>query len=118
MPINKIHQKGAISIILALIILSATLVISLGVAGLMIAQSKMAIQASKSIKAFYAADAGAEWCLYQLRKGEDCLLPPGAPLDNGATWEVAVQDGVKSWTIQSTGRYGDTSRRIEVVQEK
>jgi len=58
-------QKGATTLILSFLILSVLMIVAVGSAITMVAQLNMASQSSDSVKAFYAADAGAERCFYQ-----------------------------------------------------
>lgn len=69
---NKNYTKGA-SIFLAVMILSSLLAIGLGVTAIILPQLKITENIDDSIKAIFAADAGVERCLYNIRKeGGDC----------------------------------------------
>lgn len=107
------HQKGATAILLAVLILSMLLIIGLGVSALIISQIKMSTQAGQSVAAFYAAEAGAERCLYEVRKKGANSCPSGT-LDNNATYSVTAQITGDSGQISSIGRFGQTSRKIEL----
>jgi hypothetical protein len=85
------------------------LIIGLGVSALIINQLKMSIDAGQSVLAFYAADAGAERCLYYVRKGGAAC--DSVVLSNGARFEA---QRVNSTTIRSLGSFGATSRRVEL----
>jgi uncharacterized protein (UPF0333 family) len=113
-----ISQKGAVSIILAILLLSVLLVIGLGISILMIQQIKMSGQAGRSVVAYYAAEAGAERCLYEVRKNGavSCLddnnwvqLDTASPF-NEASYK-ATYNG--SDIIESTGRFRGTNRKVE-----
>lgn len=107
------NQKGATAILLAVLILSILLIIGLGVSALMIGQIKMSAQAGQSVQAFYAADAGAERCLYEVRKKGSNSCPSGT-LDNNAAYSVTVSISEESGQISSIGRFAQTSRKIEL----
>ena len=127
-----ILQKGAVSIILAVLLLSISLVIGLGISILMIQQIKMSGQAGRSVVAFYAAEAGAERCLYQTRCVEaetptaECIAETGPGLDqgcasigggtsgildSGATYQATRESDT---SITSTGQSRETNRKIEL----
>ena len=107
------NQKGATAILLAVLILSILLIIGLGVSNLMISQIKMSAQTGQSVQAFYAAEAGAERCLYEVRKKGANNCPSGT-LDNNATYSVTTDIKIDSGQINSIGRFGQTSRKIEL----
>lgn len=114
---RKGGEEGAISILLSLLMLSMLLSIGLGVSVLMFQQIKMTIQSGQSVVAFYAADAGAEECFYQVNQETTIGCDDGltatisCSLDNGATCS-AEYDGEGS--IISTGRYGNADRALEL----
>lgn len=111
------NQKGATAILISVVLLSIILAIALSVANIMVAQIRMAGEISNSIPAFYAADAAAEKCLFQIRKtkGVECddslVAKTVFTLDNGATAE-----GQKTLVnqIQSSGNFGGTKRSAEL----
>ena len=111
-------QQGAISIFLSVLLLSVILLIALGVSSLMIAQLKMSGQVGYSVVAFYAAEAGAERCLYEVRKSgagscpfTDVQLETVSPFDN--VFYTVTYNG--SDTIKSIGQYLGTSRKVELT---
>ena len=113
-----ISQKGAVSIILAVLLLSVLLVIGLGISILMIQQIKMSGQAGRSVVAYYAAEAGAEKCLYEVRKNEAVSCPDDAnwvQLDTVSPFNEAYYKTTYngSDTIESTGRFRGTTRKVE-----
>lgn len=111
---NIFSQKGAISIVLAVMIMSMIVVITASMSALMIQQIKMSGQSGYSVIAFYAADAGAEQCLYDLRKGgaTDCLYA-NVPLDSVPSAKyTTTYDG--SGVITSKGEYKGVGRKLEV----
>lgn len=109
--LNKIQQKGAVAIILAVLLLSVLSVIGLGIAVLMTNQIVMSGQVGNSVVAYYAAEAGSEECLYELRHGSGSC-PASGLLDNGADYDVSY-NGVD--TIQSIGHFEGADRKIEIT---
>ncbi len=78
----------------------------------------MVNEMASSVPAFYAADAGAEKCLYQVRKttSEGCDSAASrqttVSLDNGATGQATFNGAAK---INASGVYKDTKRNVEVT---
>lgn len=65
----KLHkQKGAVSVILSILILSILLTISLALAGLVTQQIKLSSQTGDSAGAYAAADSGVEFALYYINR--------------------------------------------------
>jgi hypothetical protein len=108
---SKKFQKGAVSILLAVLILSMISVISIGISVLIIQQIKMSGQSGQSVVAFYAADAGAEKCLYQVRKNGAANCSYNDTLSNGAEY-ITNYNGTD--TITSIGQFMDASRKVEL----
>ncbi len=112
-----INQRGAIEILLSILILAVILLIGMGISALTLAQIKMAMQAGQSVQALYAAEAGAEKCLYQTREASgECATVGntinGALLNDKATYR-AKRDEIKK--ITSSGSFGEVSRKIEIT---
>lgn len=109
-------QKGATAILLAVLMLSVMLVIGLGVSALITNQLGMSVDAGQSVLSFYAADAGAEACLYQTRHSQNPCANVGGSLSgsltNGANFTA---QRTNNKTIRSTGFFGKTSRRVELT---
>ncbi|MBU1255598.1 hypothetical protein KKE74_03580 [Patescibacteria group bacterium] len=110
---NNISQKGVISILLATLILSIISVIAFGISALMLQQIKMSRQMGDSTVAFYAAESGAERCLYEARKGSDVCNFTDIPLDfdSNAKYTVTYNGSNK---IESTGEFRNTTRKVEL----
>jgi len=116
-----ISQKGATSVIIATLLLSVLLVIGLGVAILMLQQIRMSGQVGQSVVAFYAADAGAEKCIYQIRKetttGCDDTGQISETIGSG-TYQASytanyIRNGLD--TITSIGQFLVTNRKVELT---
>ena len=108
-------QKGVITILLSVLILGVVSVITLGISFLMFQQIKLSRQIGHSVVAFYAADAGAERCLYEVRKnGAGACLFNDVQLDfDGNAKYSTSYDG--SDEITSIGQFIDTSRKVELT---
>jgi len=112
-------EQGATAILLVVFILSIILLVSLTAANIMVAEIKMSREIANSIPAFYAADAGAEQCLYEARKGalgDTCFWPANGIINinlvgNGAT---AVAQRTSDIQITSSGVFSQTNRKIEI----
>jgi hypothetical protein len=107
-------ERGAAAILLTVLILSVVLVIGLGASAIMLNQVKMSSVVSKSMKAFYAADAGVEKCLFEIGQSDSCNIPL-TNLDNGSSFQSQGNDSSKM--LQSAGFFNDTSRKIQVTWE-
>lgn len=109
-------EKGAVAILLSILVLSVLLVIGLTVSLVIINQLGMSTQAAQSVKAFYAADSGAEECFFQARRQQGACSAVGGSLSenltNGANF---MAQRLNETIIQSTGFFGKTSRRVELT---
>lgn len=113
----KTNQRGQTAIILAILVLAAILTIGLGLSALALNQIKTMRAVGFSVEALYAADAGAEQCLYQVRQatGSECGAAGGGTtsitLSNGSSFTATKSAGR---LIDSLGKYQTTSRKIEL----
>jgi len=110
---NNISQKGVISIVLATLILSIISVITFGISALMLQQIKMSKQMGNSVIAFYAAESGAERCLYEARKGSGVcgFINISLDFDSNAKYTTTYNG---SNEIKSTGEFRNTTRKVEL----
>jgi len=111
---NIFQQQGAISILLAVLLLAELSVISLGIATLTIKQIRMSGQVGQSVVAYYAAEAGAERCLYDIRKSGAVSCPytdVSLSFDSNAKYSTSYNG---SDTITSIGQFKDTNRKVEL----
>jgi hypothetical protein len=111
---KNIFTKGAVTILLSVLLLSILLVIGLGVSALMLQQIKLSGQIGKSVVAFYAADSGAEKCLYDVRQLSAGSCPySGVPLDfdSQATYTTSY-NGTNQ--ITSIGQFRGAGRKVEL----
>ncbi|MFH1712567.1 MAG: hypothetical protein ABH896_00040 [Candidatus Jacksonbacteria bacterium] len=104
-------QRGATTILLAFFIMNVLLLISLTAANIMIFDIRMSAEIANSVPAFYAADAGSEWCLYQVRILEAVPCSVAKTLSNGATFNATSGANL----VNSAGTYGNIKRDIEVT---
>lgn len=110
-------QRGATTILLAFFVMNVLLLISLAAASIAILNIKMLEGIADPVLAFYAADAAAEKCLYELRvlaDGSGCGADPGstsASLYGGTVIPVATRAGN---IITSVGKFKETQRKVEV----
>lgn len=118
---NKIKninfQKGAVSILFSVLLLSLLMIISTSVFILMFQQMKMSGQTGHSVVAFYAAESGAEKCLYEIRNdtGSGCDIPGGGTITNTFTNQANYQTTFNgSNEIISVGKYLETTRRLKL----
>lgn len=111
-------QKGATTILLAFFVMNVLLITSLTAANVMVFNIKMSADIANSIPAYYAADAAAEKCLYQMRIIVDGVT--GCSADGGLT-SVSLYGGTvtpvatrASSKITSVGQYKGTQRKVEI----
>ena len=116
---KNISQQGAISILLAVLLLAELSVIGLGIAALTIKQIRMSGQVGQSVVAYYAAEAGAEKCLYQVRKsteeGCDDTGQISETVGSGDYQASYIADYNGSDTITSIGQFESTNRKVELT---
>jgi len=103
-------QRGATAILLSFFIMNILLLVSLTAASIMIFNIRMSAEIADSVPAFYAADAGSELCLYQVRIVGAVCSAVGA-LSNGAMFNAS--SGVNR--VDSLGTYKTVSRSVEVT---
>ncbi|MBU4142547.1 hypothetical protein KJ590_00905, partial [Patescibacteria group bacterium] len=113
-------QRGATAILLAFFVMNILLMMALTTAGIMIYQIQMSKEIANSVLAFYAADAGVEQCLYQVRRGAPgvgCANVGGSVLvnlGNGASGQATLSSSNK---INAFGVFGGTRRSVELTWE-
>jgi len=117
MKIIDFKQQGAISIFLAVLLLSELLTIGLGISFLAISQLKMSQQTGNSVVAYYAAESGAERCLYEARKGTGQCPFSDIPLDisSECTYTTDYATTTDTAIVTSIGQFKETSRKLELT---
>lgn len=118
-------QKGAISLIVVVLLLSSFLIIALAIASLLFKQIIMSVQLSDSVGAYQAADSGIEYALYQkfrqgVKTSDDffdvaCVLGNWSPVGTTGAFclEVAIEDE-EIVGIKSIGKFNKVRRAIEI----
>ncbi len=109
-----LNNKGAVSIMLSLLVLSVLLIISLSIAFVSLQQVRISAQMGQSVVAYYAAEAGIERCLYGVwQQGEASCSYSNINLSESDAAYTA-SGSLVSRQISSVGQYQITSRRIEI----
>ncbi|MCD4694108.1 pilus assembly PilX N-terminal domain-containing protein [bacterium] len=116
------NQKGN-AIFLVLVIMSGMLVVGLGLGNLILTNIKMGGVQTQSTKAYFAAEAGAEFILYEYRKNS--YTPPypnnnsiaSSTLSNGSSYNVSYSEGSDGGydfkDFVSIGSFGNVRRSVE-----
>jgi len=110
-----INQKG-VSLLLTILIMAAILAISFGLFRLSIGEIKLIRDIPNSLIAYYAADAGIEWAIYEERQRGGVSDKPDCSVDlgNGSKYGIEVNRTGETITIKSIGCYKEIRRAIEV----
>ena len=113
-------NKGAVSVIMSVMILNILFVVGSGISFLIFQQAKLSNQTGESVVAFYAADSGAEQCLYQIRKktGAGCDTPGGGTVVGPSEPPTIQMSYVVEYngtdTIISKGNFKSTNRALQL----
>lgn len=118
-------KNRGVSLLLTILILNAILSIALGVSTLMLGEAKISREEPKSLRAYYAAEAGVERKLFESRKSSPdyndigsapswCTGSGRVCLDADTCYAVDVVSYPNPTTIKSYGCYKGTRRSIEV----
>lgn len=112
---HKKQNRGA-SILLSLLIMAALLAIAVGASRLTIGEIKLVRDIPKSLIAYYAAEAGIEWAIYQERQGGGAsdIVDCSVELDNESSYGVEINRAGGTVAIRSVGCYQEVRRAIEV----
>lgn len=114
---SKNNQKG-VALLLAVVILSVVLLGAIFIVNNVITQLKLAGDINDSVAAIYAADAGAECQLYNLRQGASINCYTGGNgqiiMSNGANVSTTITGSSPNFTIKSLGSYREVKRQFEV----
>ncbi|MDD5031482.1 MAG: hypothetical protein PHR36_00335 [Patescibacteria group bacterium] len=118
--IKKINNKSGTALLLTLLILTSILVVALGAASLITAGITIGRTQAQSTKAFFAAEAGAEQALWEVRKNSYSI--PGADTDdiflgslsNSSSYAVDLAVSLPQVTFTSTGSFRQVKRSIAV----
>ena len=116
--IVKLRKQKGIAVLLVIMITGVLLIVSLTISDLVHRQSRLSTYSSESVRAYYAAESGAEEGLFKLRKDiwqpdiEDVPSDPVYFNDNTYYSLEIVREGVLQ-IIRSEGHYKKTTRKIE-----
>ena len=117
-----IYDNRGNALFMTLIMLTSILTVALGAANLIMPGLLMNRAGSYSIKAFYAAEAGAEKSLWEARKNTaDFILPENdtpalfsSTLSNNSSYNVNFSSTTGAFTFTSSGEYSTAKRAVEV----
>jgi len=118
--IKQLKKSKGTALLLTLLILSSILVIALGAANLIVPGIRMSRTQEQSTKAFFAAEAGAERGLWEVRKNSYTLPESdtedifNGSLDNNSAYQVDCAVALPQITFTSTGSYRQTRRSVAV----
>lgn len=109
--LKKEKEKGQTAILITLLVLGVLLLIAGGLSAIFVGEIKISSLIRQSAPAFYAADAGTEYALYQINvKGNNT---------NSDSFYLSIPaHAAVSWNTTgaiSTGQYGQTQRRIQLT---
>jgi hypothetical protein len=111
-------QKG-VSVLLASLIMTILLAMSLGLSSILLRQLKMMRGMGDSVVAFYAADTGVERALYEYTGQTLPVEYSGSGLAGGASYTAKVEApgtgcSASNLCIKSVGAFKQTRRAIEI----
>jgi len=110
----KNNQKG-ISLLITLLIMSALLSIAFGLSVLSLGEVKLSREDTKSLTAYYAAEAGVECQMFNDRLSGEAVCG-GDPDGNGEGEKVCLDTGqIICYKVQVSGSYfgGNPPRTIK-----
>ncbi len=111
-------QKGAVTIIIAMVVLSAILLIAMAISNLVFSSSEIEKMSYSSYKSFYASESGVEFYLYYLIRAAGYSPAVGDEfnfnLANGSSYKIKVVQTSPSVIFKSIGEYEGTKRAIEI----
>jgi len=115
-------EKGSIALLLTFLILNVMLIIIFGLSNIFIGQLKTSAYINRSAPALYAADAGAEFALYEYSKeamvsgSETSVILGSSNASFDVTWDYNIlpsDPDYPNWII-SNGNYLNIIRRITI----
>ena len=121
------NQKGAVSLLLVILILSGILIIALSVSKIVLREIQMTAQISESVRAYQAADTGAEWTLYQIIKVKQpsilaerlCSNNDWTYLDSQVAYCLEITKGTSEApkAVKAVGRVNKVRRAVEIEEK-
>ncbi len=103
---NQVRLKRGSALLLSLLIITSIIVIAMGGSAVALSGLKMAGIQSQSVKAYFAAEAGAERLLYEIRKDDDSGISFASPLGEVIS-ETELNDGSSYWVKFASKANGD-----------
>ncbi|MBU0476700.1 hypothetical protein KKB68_01665 [Patescibacteria group bacterium] len=110
---TKLQNNRGISIYITLLIMALLLAMGLGMSAILLGQIKIIRGMGNSVIAFYAADTGVEWALYNIRK-EEGNGNVSESWDTDYGYSVTTNPCDLKICIKSLGTFKETKRAIEV----
>jgi len=113
---KKDSQKG-VSLLITLLIMAAILAIALGVSRLSLGEIKISRDAPKSLIAYYAAESGVEWALYEDRINGQALVDYSFSdcIETDICYSGSASGVSPARTIISNGSYQNTARAVQLT---
>ncbi|MFA4833272.1 MAG: pilus assembly PilX N-terminal domain-containing protein [Patescibacteria group bacterium] len=117
---NIFKENNGTALLMTLLILTSILVVTLGAASLIIPGIKMSRTQEQSTKAFFAAEAGVEKALWEVRKNSYAIPEVdtdnvfSGSLGNNSAYQADCALSLPQVTFTSTGSYRQTRRSVAV----
>lgn len=126
--VRMLNKQRGFSLLLTVLLLSATLALGLGVSTFLIGEVRATRSIGNFVTALYAADSGIERTLYRKRQLNEFAACPttsacifSESLPNNASYNVIVLDagvawcnaGVATQCIRSIGTFSDATRALQ-----
>jgi len=116
----KKHNQKGVSLLLTLLIMAAIIAIAIGVSRLSTQEIKISRESSTSMIAYYAADSGVEWAMYEDRANgmasqsysnyNFCL-----DTDTGICYNVGASGTSPNRIITANGSYQGVTRAVQLT---
>ena len=114
---ERAEEKGQVTLLIVLIMLSTMLVAGLFVADMIMKQTRAALNVLRSAQAYYATDSGSENVLYEIiHNGKEAEDIPDAigNVEIGDCSYNAVNVGSENLKVEIIGSCGQARRSIEL----
>jgi hypothetical protein len=113
----KNNDKKGSSLLITLLIMAALLSVAFGLSKLSLGETKLSRDISRTLIAYYAAEAGVECQMFADRIGGVSCGTHASPmcLSVGVCVETTSQSATPNRKIQSLGSFGDVRRAIELT---
>jgi len=107
-------EKGITAILLAILVLSVMLVITLSLTTAFISEVKSSAYIDKTTPAYYAAESGAEYALYKIKENS----PSGTEsFQLKSLSDAQCQVNWGSYKVESNGIYQGVQRNVAIYFE-